>query len=148
MQRDFSISVDISVPPERVWPVLSDVERWHEWTDSITSAEKLTPGPLAVGMKVKVRQPKLPSALWTVSELQPGQSFTWISTAPGILVTAKHSVVRAGKGSQASLSIHYGGLLGAGLARLTGGINDRYIAMEAAGLKHRSENPDTARARI
>lgn len=126
---------------------MSDIERWHEWTDSIISVEKLSHGPLAVGMKVRVRQPKLPPALWTVSELEPGESFTWISTAPGILVTAKHSVVHAGKGSQASLSIHYGGLLGGGLARLTGSINDRYIAMEAAGLKRRSENPNTARAR-
>ena len=147
MKRDFSISVDIAAPAERVWAVMSDVERWHEWTDSITSVQKLNPGPLAVGTRVKVRQPGLPPALWTVSEIEPGKRYTWISTAPGLLVTATHSVVRAGKGSQASLSIHYGGILGGGLAKLTGGLNDRYIAMEAAGLKHRSENPNTARTR-
>ena len=139
--------MDIAALPERVWAVMSDVERWHEWTDSVTSAEKLDPGPLAVGMRVRVRQPKLPPALWKVSELESGRSFTWVSTAPGILVTAKHSVTRVGQGSQASLSIHYGGLLGGGLARVTHSFNERYIAMEAAGLKHRSENPNTARAR-
>ena len=127
---------------------MSDVERWHEWTDSITSVDNLDGGPLSVGKRFKVRQPKLPPALWKVSEVEPGESFTWISTAPGILVTAKHSVARVRKGSQASLSIHYGGLLGGGLARVTQSINERYIAMEAAGLKHRSENPNTARARI
>ena len=147
MSRDFSISVDISAPPERVWAIMSDVEHWHEWTDSITSVEKFDPGPLVVGQRVRVRQPKLPPALWKVSEIEPGESFTWISTAPGILVTAKHSVARAGSGSRASLSIHYGGMLGGALARMTGSINDRYIAMEAAGLKRRSENPNIARTR-
>jgi hypothetical protein len=26
----FSITVDISVPPERVWAVMKNVERWYE----------------------------------------------------------------------------------------------------------------------
>jgi len=34
--KDYSISVQIDAPPEQVWPVMSDVERWHEWTPTVT----------------------------------------------------------------------------------------------------------------
>ena len=39
---------------DRVWAVMSDIERWHEWTASITGIQKLEPGPLAVGLRARV----------------------------------------------------------------------------------------------
>ena len=67
------VSTSISAPAERVWATIIDVERWHEWTASITGAEKLEPGELKVGSKVRVKQPKLPSTVWTVTSLEPGR---------------------------------------------------------------------------
>jgi hypothetical protein len=79
-------------------------------------------------------------AVWTVIALDPGRGFTWTTSAPGVLVTAHHGVDRLADGtSRATLSIAYSGLLASLVAWLTLGINDRYLGLEAAGLKHRSE---------
>jgi hypothetical protein len=67
--------------------------------------------------------------------LEADHGFTWISTAPGLRVTAKHEIESAIGGSRVTLSIHYEGWLGPLLALCTRKVNDRYLAMEANGLK-------------
>lgn len=132
---------EVNAPPDRVWSVMRDVERWHEWTASVTRIEVVGGGPLRVGSRAWVRQPKFPPALWVATEVDDGgRSFTWVNRAPGLLlVTATHSVAASGSGCRARLSLGYEGLLGPLLARMTRGITERYLDMEAAGLKKRSE---------
>jgi uncharacterized membrane protein len=137
----YQLSVDIDAPADRVWDVMFDVEKWHEWTPSISSIERLDAGELRVGSRVKIRQPKLPPAMWTVTQVEPGRSFSWVSKAPGILVTGVHSVVPKGRSSTATLSIDYKGALGELLGKALRSINERYVAFESAGLKKRSEHP-------
>ncbi len=137
----FSVSIEIAAPPARVWALMKDVERWHEWTASITGIRLFDGGPLREGSRAEVRQPKLPPARWMVTELEEGTQFTWVSRAPGILVTARHGVEPSGAGTRATLSIHYGGMFGPLLAAITRGINERYIGLEAEGLKRRAEAP-------
>jgi len=136
---DFHISVDISAPPQTVWPIMSDVERWHEWTESIASIRLLDKGPMAVGTRALVKQPKFPPAVWKVIEFLPGKSFTWETRAPGMRVDGRHSVEAIAGGTRATLHLHYQGPIGNLLARMTRGITNRYIGYEAAGLKRRSE---------
>lgn len=139
MERtNFDISIDIAAGPDRVWQVMSDVEHWPEWTPSVRSIKRLDKGPLATGSRALIRQPRLPPALWKVTSVN-NHSFTWVSGMPGMRVVARHSVEAMGTGSRATLSIEYGGLLGPLLARLTRGVNDRYLKLEAEGLKKRSE---------
>lgn len=57
---------------------------------------------------------------------------------PGVRVTAKHWVEARGTGSRATLSMQFFGFLGPLVAHLTRGLNDRYLAIEAMGLKGRS----------
>jgi carbon monoxide dehydrogenase subunit G len=134
-------SIEIGAPTERVWRVMSDTDRWHEWTPSVTSATRLGGLPFAVGTRVLIRQPKFPPALWKITAIEPGKSFTWVSVAPGLRVVGTHQVLRRGEGSQARLSLEFDGFLGGLMARLTAGITQRYVDLEAAGLKARSENP-------
>ncbi len=139
--RQFSVTTDIAAPPERVWEVMSDIDRWNEWTPGVTSVTRLGSEPFAVGTRVLIRQPKLPPAFWTVTDIKPGQSFSWVSVAPGLRAVGVHSVEPAPGGSRATLSLDLQGLLGGLWGRMSKGITERYIAYEAQGLKARSENP-------
>jgi len=137
---DQQIEVEIQAPPDRVWAVMRDVERWPEWTPTVTSVRLLDRGPLAVGSRAVIRQPKLPPAKWRVTELdESGRNFTWVSAGPGVRVIARHWVEARGAASRATLSLRFTGVLAGLLAWLTRGLNDRYLALEADGLKRRSE---------
>jgi carbon monoxide dehydrogenase subunit G len=139
--RQFNISIDVSAPPARVWEVMSDIERWHEWTPSVTSIALRGGGPLTVGSRAMIRQPKFPPAMWKVTAIEPGRSFTWVSVGPGIRVVARHSVEPAGANARATLSLELQGIFGGVFGRLTKDITERYLAFEAAGLRARSEDP-------
>ena len=39
--------------------MLSDVERWSEWTSTVTPAKRLDDGPLGVGSQARIEQPKI-----------------------------------------------------------------------------------------
>jgi Polyketide cyclase / dehydrase and lipid transport len=125
--------------------VLSDVERWPEWTPSVRSIQRLDGGPLASGKKARICQPKLPPADCQVTALHEGSSFTWVTRSPGLSVTARHEVKRSEGGSRATLSVQFEGGLGPLVGWLTRGLNDRYLKLEAAGLKRRSEETRSKR---
>lgn len=135
----FTTTVAIDAPPARVWAVMQDVERWHEWTASITSITRLDPGPLDVGTRVRIRQPRLPAAVWRMTAMAPERGFAWVSRAPGVHVTAHHDIEAVGEGSRVTLTLTYAGLLGPLIGRMTRTLTTRYIGLEAAGLKARAE---------
>jgi hypothetical protein len=54
-------------------------------------------------------------------------------------VIGVHHIEPTPTGSRVTLSLTYQGVLGRLMGRWTSGITNRYIAMEAAGLKRRSE---------
>jgi carbon monoxide dehydrogenase subunit G len=139
--RTFETTIDIAAPPAQVWAVMSDVERWHEWTASITAVRRLDDGPMRVGSRAHVKQPKLAGAVFEVSSWQPERGFDWVTRSPGIAGLARHLVEPTTHGSRVTLSVTFSGPLSGLLALVFGGLTDRYIRMEAAGLKRRVESP-------
>jgi uncharacterized membrane protein len=143
---EYQVSIDIDAPADAVWPVMSDGERWHEWTASVTSVRRLDRGPLRIGSRALIRQPRFPPAVWTVTALEPGRRFVWKSGMPGMWVYGDHAVSPLASGTRATLTLTYEGLLARIMGRMTRGITLRYLNMEASGLKRRSE--ENARAAL
>ena len=135
-----SVTVDIGAPPEKVFAVLSDVERWPEWTSTMTSVQRLESGAFAVGSTAQVRQPGLRPAVWRVTELEEGRNFTWTARSPGLRMTAGHLIEPQGTGSCVTLSFELSGFMAPVASWLYSRLIERYITTESQGLKKRSES--------
>ena len=136
----YQVETEINASAELVWSTMRDVERCPEWTPTVTSVRLQTSPPLAVGSRAVIRQPKLPPALWRIVELDDSlRSFTRVNSAPGVRVVAKHLVIPFGERSRVRLSLRFEGLLAGILGFATRKLNNRYLAMEAQGLKSRVE---------
>ena len=146
--------IEITAPAVHTWSIYADVERWPHWTASITSVELLDPGPLRVGSRARIVQPRLPVAEWTVTELiapaqpmGPGDdlvptewSFTWISTGPGVRTTGRHLVRGTGDGRcEATAELIQQGPAGAVIGRVYRRLTEHYLALETAGLRAYAE---------
>jgi len=136
---NFESAVTIDASPARVWEVFSDVERWPEWTETVTSVEHLDQGPLKVGSRTRIKQPKLPAAMWEVTEYVEGSHFVWEARSPGVRTVGGHYVTAEGSGARAVSRISQRGPGGWLAGLLTRGLTNRYLSIEGQGLKARSE---------
>ncbi len=132
-------SVTIAAPAADVFTSYLDVERWPQWSETVTTVKRLDPGPLEVGSRTTIKQPRLREAIWEVTELQQGRSFTWVSRAPGVISTARHVVAPMSGGAVVTLSVEQAGPLGGLVGLLTKRLTARYLALEGAGLKRLCE---------
>ena len=75
-----------------------------------------------------------------MTALEPGRSFSWEQRQPGSAVVAHHGCTPlADGGTRVELTVVMSGALGGIVGRLYRKLTDRYLAMEAAGLKARAE---------
>lgn len=139
--------VEIAAHPDVVWGVMADVEKWPEWTASMTRVELLEDRAFGQGSRARIKQPKLPAATWRVTQFEAGKGFTWESTSPGATTVAKHSIEPLDEDhSLVILALEQRGPLGGIVGQVWKGLIQRYVEMEAAGLKRRSESLAGARA--
>jgi uncharacterized membrane protein len=135
-----SVTVTIDAPPEKVFAVLCDVERWPEWTATMSSVQRLESGPFGVGSRARVLQPRLRAAVWQVTGYENQRNFTWSTRSPGLRMTAGHLIAPQDQGCSVTLSFELSGLIAPLAARLYGSLIERYMTTEAQGLKRRSES--------
>ncbi|GAB3832354.1 hypothetical protein GCM10028799_62840 [Kribbella italica] len=103
------------------------------------SVERLDEGALRVGARTRIRQPKLPVAVWEVTELKDGEYFEWVSRAPGIKTTAGHRVVSTPEGTVVTATVIQEGPLGWLFGKLYAKLTREYIATEITSLKKVTE---------
>jgi len=137
MRVDHTVTID--APPLEVFDTYVRVEQWPEWTETVTTVHRLDPGPIRVGARTRIKQPKLRQAVWEVTEFDPGRSFTWVSRMPGLVSTARHVVTPAGDGAAVTLTVEQSGILGPVVGPMTKRLTERYLAIEGAGLKRLCE---------
>jgi uncharacterized membrane protein len=135
-----TVAIDIEAPPAEVFAVLRDVEAWPEWTSSVTSIKRLGDGPFGLGSRALVLQPRLRPAVWQVTAFVEGSRFTWVTVNPGIQTEADHVIDPAGAGSRVTLFLRFSGLLAPLFSRIYRRLSQRYISLEAHGLKTRCES--------
>ena len=133
-------SIDIDAPAAVVWAVLADVERWPEWTASVSSVRRTRTGPLAVGEQVVVAQPRLPTLTYTVTTVEEGRRFSWAAGSGVARGLGDHVLTpRIARGCTATLRLTQQGPAARLVGALLSGLTRRYVRMEAEGLKARSE---------
>jgi uncharacterized membrane protein len=136
-------SLRINTSPDVVWDVTIDIERWPEWSPTMTSVERIDSGPFRVGSQARIRQPALPEATWTVIQLEPGQRFTWETRVRGIHMVASHAITPDAGATTSTLRIEMRGLPAVLLWPFLRTQVRRALAVENRGLRDRSTTRST-----
>ena len=131
----FEKSIDIDAPRQRVWDVLTDIEAWPQRVETVDSVEFLTPVPITVGSRVRIRQPKLPEGTWQVTFWDAPSYFEWTQKATGATTVAGHRVDALGEGrARLTLTIQMRGVLIPIMGRFYRGLTGRYLELETEGM--------------
>jgi uncharacterized membrane protein len=139
-------SVETTADPARVWEAWIDIERWPEWTRSVTSVQRLDSAEFGVGSRARITQPKTRPLVWEVTEVTPHRSFVWATRTAGTRMVASHRVEPRPDGTAIiRLSIDHTGALAGLLGRLIGRQIQAYLDIEAAGVKQRAESSEDHR---
>jgi uncharacterized membrane protein len=129
------VEIEIDAPVVAVWAALTDVQSWPDWTPTLTSVQRLDDGPLAVGSRTRVKQPRMAAIVWEVRTLDARREFTWVGRSPGVLTAGGHLLTAVGERTRLTLNITHTGPLAGLVARLTRARTRRYLIREAEGLK-------------
>ena len=143
MGIEFEVPIEIAAPPERVWAVTVDLERWPTWDPVVTAVKRLDHGPLGVGSRARIRQPRLLPAVWRVTRFDAPKAFVWESNSTGVHQVAAHLVtpVRDNpRPSVVTLKIKLTGLLVELFRPIVAKLALQYVQKEAQGLKSYCES--------
>ena len=129
------VSATVGAPPAVVYRLFIDIERWPELSQSTRSVRRLDSGPLRVGSEAVLKQPRLPSARWRVTELEADRSFVWETTSGGVTTVGDHRVEPNGDGSTITITLRTRGPLAPVADLFVAGLARRHVAMELEGFR-------------
>ena len=137
----FEQSIDIDARQQRVWDVLSDLESWPQRIETVDVVEFLTPAPVGVGSRVRLKQPKLPEGIWEITAWDAPSYFEYRQRSGGATTVAGHRVETLAEGrSRLTLTLDMRGLLVPVVTLFYKGLTNRYMTMEAQGMKRAAES--------
>ena len=134
-------AIDIDASQRRVWDVLTDIEAWPQRIETVDSVELLTPAPIAEGSRVRLKQPKLPEGIWDITIWDAPSYFEWTQKTSGITSVAGHRVDALGDDrARLTLTLDMRGLLIPIMALFYKNLTNRYMNLEAEGMKRAAES--------
>jgi hypothetical protein len=120
--------------------VLSDLEAWPQRIETVDVVELLTPAPVGEGSRVRLKQPKLPECTWEITVWDAPSYFEFRQQSGGVTNVAGHRVEALEEGrSRLTLSLDMRGPLVPVVALFYKGLTNRYMTIEAQGMKRAAE---------
>jgi uncharacterized protein YndB with AHSA1/START domain len=136
----FEEEIGIAAPPEVVFAVYADVERWGDWDPEVNSAS--IDGDFASGaagtLEPSSARPK--QATFTITEVVPNESFVVESRLPLCALRFDHDLTPVPEGSRAVHRITISGPLAPLLGRLVGNPIRKGLPGTMRGLKRAAED--------
>ncbi len=137
----FEQSIDIDARQQRVWDVLGDLEAWPQRIETVDAVELLTPAPVGEGSRVRLKQPRLGEGIWEVTVWDAPSYFEFRQQSGGVTNVAGHRVEALEEGrSRLTLTLEMRGLLVPVVALFWKGLTNRYMTIEAQGMKRAAES--------
>jgi uncharacterized membrane protein len=137
MKWEHSLAVD--APASVVWDFTVDIDNLPSVTPTITSVERLDSGPLAVGSRARLKQPRQAPAVWTVTELDEGRAFVWQTRRLWLTMVGAHRIEDLGDSCRNTLTLELNGWGSRLLGALLGRTVRSTIATESTTLKAAAE---------
>ena len=136
----FEKSIEVDASQQRDWDVLSDLEVWPRRIETVDTVELLTPAPFAKGSRVRLKQPKLPEGIWEITVWDAPSYFEWTQKTGGVMSVAGHRVEALDAGrARLTLSLDMRGFLIPVIGLFYKGLTNRYMNLEAEGMKRAAE---------
>jgi hypothetical protein len=110
--------ITVAAPPEVIFSIYADVERWNTW-DPDTKSSSLN-GPFAIGSKGRLCPTKGREVPMEIVALVPGRSFTARSEIPLFQMAFDHELAPTGSGTEVLHRVTFSGPLTFLLGRIVG----------------------------
>ena len=132
-------SLDTSAPPDRVWQIWSDVNRWPEWNPDMKASH--IDGPLKLGATGNIDTRSGGKHDVVVTQYEQGRSFELESTAlPGTKMAIRATIAPNGAGSRITQGFEPRGVLAPIVGPMMGGAILKTFNSVLNGLKTRVES--------